>query len=323
MERTIQNILRQRFQNYELLVWDDCSVDDTKEVVLGIKDDRIVYHKNPTNLGYGRNLQECYEDVSGEIVFLMGDDDLLLDGALQRTHEAFLKGERVGVVTRPYYWFWQDPRIPIRVIPPLDVRQDSEISIFDGPKAVAALFRSAGQLSGLALRREYIEAPFHSDVFPAHVYPFASILKRHKAIYLKDFTVAIRAPLSMTTHRSNVYSLSPIGSWIEMFETIFSSNEYETVRKECIDFVIRDTYVGLLQIKTATSSLRKIANEIALILKYRPRSVVDQQIYFYSLLSIILPATVLRKALDWYKVNLLSRQATGWISHNMVGPDVP
>jgi glycosyltransferase involved in cell wall biosynthesis len=290
------------------LVWDDCSPDDTKERVLAIHDNRIIYHRNEKRLGYGRNLQACSKEASGEIVFLMADDDLLLKDALQRTHDGFLKGDHIGAVTRPYYSFWDDPRVPIRAVFPFNPHKDSEISIFDGKKAVWAIFQSAGQLSGLAFRRRYMDCSFHSDTYVAQVYPLASILRRYKALFLKDFTVATRLLTSMSTRRAEIYDISPLESWVRMFKSIYQDREYEKVREECIDVIVRGNYAGLFQIKTTTASARPVLREMRITLSNRPRSALDADFYLFSVISILTPAGLLRKALDWYKVNLLSRQ---------------
>jgi len=308
--QTIDSIRNQSFDNYELLVWDDCSPDDTRERVLAINDDRIIYHRNEERLGYGRNLQSCSKEASGEIIFLMADDDLLLRDGLKRTHDGFLRGDHIGAVIRPYYSFWDDPRVPIRAVFPFNSHRDSEISIFGGKRAVWAIFQSAGQLSGLAFRSRYMDCSFHSDTYVAQVYPLASILRRYKALFLRDFTVATRLPSSMSTQRADIYGISPLESWVRMFNTVYHEREYEKVRQECIDVVIRGNYAGLFQIKTATSSSRLVSREMEITLRNRPRSALDAQFYVFSLIAILLPPRLLRKAVDWYKVNLLSRRVS-------------
>jgi hypothetical protein len=237
----------------------------------------------------------------------MGDDDLLMPGALRRTIEAFNRGKQIGVVTRPYYWFWDDPAKPIRAILPYDSSRDAEISIFDGPKEVQALIRSAGQMSALAFRREYVDHPFHADIFPTHVYPFMSILKKYHAVYLKDFVVAIRTPLSMSTNRSGIYERSPLNSWVDMFENLYGGARYDKVRQECIRTIVEDTYSGLPQIRT-TASRKLVAREMRLALRYYPQSNRRIAFYGYGFISIVCPGKPLRVAIDWYKRNILSRR---------------
>jgi len=301
----VQSILSQEYQDYELLIWDDSTEDLTETRIAQIKDERIRYHRNTHNLGLGRNLQSCYEAARGEFVFLMCDDDLVLPNALMRTVNAFRRGRQIGAVTRPYYWFWNDPARPIRAVLPYDSTRDTEISIFEGKEASRALIRSAGQISGLAFRKEYMDSPFHTDIFTTHIWPLMSILKKHKAIYLKDFTVAVRTPLSMTTNKPEIYEYSPLYSWIKMFECLYGDAHYREIQKECIQNIIEDTYSGFLQIGS-TASRRLVLREMQLALRYYPKSTRKIQFYTYIFISIALPKKMLRLMVDWYKRNILS-----------------
>lgn len=305
---TIQSILKQGFGNFELLIWDDSTNDATQSMVGQFPDNRIRYHRNSRNLGLGRNLQACFDNAVGKFIYLMADDDLLLPGALNRTIEAFRRGSQVGVVTRPYYMFWDNPSKPIRVVLPYDAKRDAEISILGSARESQALIRSIGQMSGIAMRREYFDCNFHNDIFPTHVYPFMSILKSHTAIYLKDFVVAIRTPLSMSTSRPQIYEDSPIASWVNMFNQVFEDEKYLRLRRHWIEFIVEDTFPGLLQIKT-TASRALVTREIRLEIKYDRNSIKRVSFYVYVLLATTIPGEPLRKLTDWYKRNILSRQA--------------
>jgi hypothetical protein len=112
----------------------------------------------------------------------------------------------------------------------------------------------------------------------------------------------------MSTRRAEIYEISPLESWVRMFETIYSERRYEKVRKECVDVIIRGNYAGLFQIKTTTASARPVLREMQIALRNRPGSGLDVHFYLFSLVALFAPPRVLRKVLDWYKVNLLSRR---------------
>ena len=57
IKETLKSILSQGFQNFEIIISDDCSKDNTIEVIKKFKDKRIKTHRNEKNLGYGKNLQ--------------------------------------------------------------------------------------------------------------------------------------------------------------------------------------------------------------------------------------------------------------------------
>jgi len=73
---SIRTILNQSFEDFELLIRDDCSVDATEEVVRGIEDPRIKYHRNEANLGMPQNLNQGIRVARGEYVVVCHDHDL-------------------------------------------------------------------------------------------------------------------------------------------------------------------------------------------------------------------------------------------------------
>lgn len=68
----------------ELLVSDNASSDDTQVFMETFRQahPQITYVRNPENIGPDRNFLNCYNRASGEYVLLLGDDDLLLPGAV-------------------------------------------------------------------------------------------------------------------------------------------------------------------------------------------------------------------------------------------------
>ncbi len=308
LETTLDRVLRQSFTDYEVVVSDDCSTDDTREAALRFGDARIRYHRTPRNLGYGRNLAFGAAHVRGEFLFLLGHDDLLLPGAFERTHAAFQHGSRITVVTRPYYWFQNDERRPVRRVAPFDPRQDAVLSIQGGRGHVHALFRSAGQLSGLALRRSAMRREFHHHIFTAHVYPFADALTRGDAVFLKDFTVAVRIESSMTRHRAAIYEPSPTLTWMQLFDSVYAYPAFADARRYGRELMLAHNAEGVVQIR-ATAGLRAALRELAIMLRLRPRNALALRFWFYAVLCSFLPGRALVRLAAAYKRRVLARGA--------------
>ena len=74
---SIESALRQDYPNLEIIVSDDCSSDNTCEVVKQyLTDGRLVYFKNETNLGRVANYRKTlYERVNGEWALNLDGDD--------------------------------------------------------------------------------------------------------------------------------------------------------------------------------------------------------------------------------------------------------
>ena len=304
--QTLKSILAQDFQNYKIIISDDNSTDNTIDVIKSFRDKRIEIFKNKENLGYGRNLEVLRKLAKGDILFLMGQDDILGEGALLKTYNAFLSDENVGVVTRPYFWFDEDVNHPVRAVMPYNKNEDAKISVLDGRKEIQKIFESVGQLSGLAYRIKYIDIGFHQDIFPAHIYPFASILKKHKVVYLKDYTVAVRIGSSVTRHNSRIYDRSPAESWIKMFETVYNGAEYADLRKQCISFITSTNFDGLIQLKTS-ASMKVLFREILILVRYHWLNLFNIKFWIYALGTILVPRRILRIAVDEFKRSILSK----------------
>jgi glycosyltransferase involved in cell wall biosynthesis len=302
---TIKYILNQSFSDFELVISDDNSSDDTVEVLKSIKDSRIKVFVNPRNLGYARNLEACRMKCLNEIIFLMGQDDILAKDALLKTYNAFRDPE-VGALTRPYFWFYRDIKKPVRAKDVFDAQRDAIVSISDGKDAVIKVFRSLDQLSGLAFRRAFMDRGFHEDIFPAHVYPFAAIFKKHKIVYLKDYTIAVRILTSQTRSLSKIYEKSPMQSWVDMFNTVFKEDDLRRLRKRCISDFVAVNFVGLVQIKNY-GRFRYLLREVFLLIKYRWLNIIDPRFWFFSLGTALIPRRLLIPLVDIYKNKILSK----------------
>lgn len=83
----LDSVLNQGFRDYELIVVDDASKDDTSKIVGEYvrRDTRISFRVNPSNLGMVRNWNECLRLARGEYVkFLFADDLLSSPDALEK-----------------------------------------------------------------------------------------------------------------------------------------------------------------------------------------------------------------------------------------------
>lgn len=297
---TLESILSQSFSDYELIVVDDCSTDNSEEVIKSYGDSRIKYFRNERNLGYTDNLEECRKRAGGEILFLMGQDDILAKDALLKTVKAFNLRQDIGAVTRPYFWFNKKIERPVRAKDQLNPFQDEIVTIGDEFGRIIAVFKSVDQFSGLALRREFLEMPFHKDVFPCHVYPFASIFKKHPIVFLKDYMVAVRIETSQTRRLSSIYDKSPLKSWAEMFEKVYDGKKFEKFRNYMIRNFVAVNYVGLVQIKNY-AKFSYLLREIYYLLKFRQENIFSPLFWFFSLGTIVIPRRVLILMVDEYK----------------------
>lgn len=76
---TIESVLAQTYTKWELLIVDDCSTDNTDEVVKTyLGDSRIHYFKNMQNSGAALTRNRAIREVEGEWIAFLDSDDLWL-----------------------------------------------------------------------------------------------------------------------------------------------------------------------------------------------------------------------------------------------------
>lgn len=76
--QAIRSALNQTYENIEIVVSDNASVDETAQLVAGFKDSRIRYFCNDTNVGAAANWERCVTLARGTFFSWLQDDDLLL-----------------------------------------------------------------------------------------------------------------------------------------------------------------------------------------------------------------------------------------------------
>jgi glycosyltransferase involved in cell wall biosynthesis len=80
LAEAIESVQAQKFQDFELLIVDDASPDNSAEVAttFSARDPRIRFSLNPVNLGMVENWNHCLKLAKGEYIqFLFGDDKLV------------------------------------------------------------------------------------------------------------------------------------------------------------------------------------------------------------------------------------------------------
>lgn len=303
---TLKSILSQGYKNYEIIINDDKSTDATREVVKSFKDKRIRFFTNKNNLGYPGNLNKCKQHAKGEIIYLMGQDDILAKDALKNTNNAFNLSEDIGAVARPYRWFDKDNYdVTVRARKQINPKKDEVIPINSSYSKILGVFQTLDSLSGLAYRVKFIDRSFHPDIFPCHVYPFASIWKRHPIVFLKDYTIGVRIESSQCRFLSSIYNKSPLLSWVQMFETIFKENKYSSLRNYCIKNFVAVNYVGLVQIRNY-STYKNLLREIYYLIKYRKENLLSPKFWFFSIGTALTPTFILIPMVDWFKKSINS-----------------
>jgi len=82
--KAIQSVLDQTFQDFEILIIDDCSHDNTPEVVRSFEDDRITYIRHHNNRGGSGARNTGLEKSRGSLIAFLDDDNEWFNDKLER-----------------------------------------------------------------------------------------------------------------------------------------------------------------------------------------------------------------------------------------------
>jgi len=82
---TIQSVLDQTYKNWELIIVDDCSTDNTDEIVKPfLVDERIRYLKNEQNSGAALSRNRALREAKGRWIAFLDSDDLWMPEKLEK-----------------------------------------------------------------------------------------------------------------------------------------------------------------------------------------------------------------------------------------------
>jgi GT2 family glycosyltransferase len=98
LKQAIDSVLAQTFGDFELIISDNASTDDTQAIVKSYSDNRIIYSRNPRNIGWHGNMKQCLARARGEYLTFLPDDDLMMPDNLERKVDVLRRYPRVGLV---------------------------------------------------------------------------------------------------------------------------------------------------------------------------------------------------------------------------------
>lgn len=84
--KTIESVISQTYENWELILVDDASTDDSVSVISGYKDERIKVTQNESNMGIADTRNKALSLARGEYIAVLDADDISPD--YRFAHEA-------------------------------------------------------------------------------------------------------------------------------------------------------------------------------------------------------------------------------------------
>src|SRR4051812_31015555 len=78
LQQQLQTITEQTYRELEIIICDDASTDDTRSIIqaFALKDPRIRWIFNETNLGINKNFEQGFREAKGAFIAIADQDDV-------------------------------------------------------------------------------------------------------------------------------------------------------------------------------------------------------------------------------------------------------
>ena len=104
IREALDSLLAQTFTDFELIISDNCSIDDTSQICreYAAKDSRIRYVRQDQNLGPGANFEFVLQEASGEFFMWAAHDDRWKNTCIDRLVTLLMNDHKCGLVFSNY-----------------------------------------------------------------------------------------------------------------------------------------------------------------------------------------------------------------------------
>jgi abequosyltransferase len=195
LRELLDSIFLQEFLDCEIVIAEDCSPE--RDLILKIVQGYIErfpgairMELNRNNLGYDGNLRRLIEISTGRYCLFLGNDDLLVSGALKSIKERLTANPDCGVLVRTYATFEDNPSCMNQIY-----RYFSDLVVIPpGIKAISWAYRRSVVIPGMVIERESALAAATTEfdgTLLYQLYLVGMILSQKSVIFSPDI-VALR-----------------------------------------------------------------------------------------------------------------------------------
>jgi len=242
--KCVSSILAQDCENFEVLIMDNCSPDNTPEVAQSFQDSRVRHIRNDSNLGAEQNFNKGLTLARGKYVWILSADDLLRSpSVLRRCVEVMEQNANLGFVfCRAIELDGEKERGIIRWAN----CGDGDCTWNDSTFVLRLLESNCIPFSCVLMRRECLNrvGMFPIDLpFAADWYLWTMLAMRYPVSYLAEPMVISRVHQdSLTTQQSQEYAHICVGDelttlWRLRHQAEFACNAY--LRDACHAALVR------------------------------------------------------------------------------------
>jgi glycosyltransferase involved in cell wall biosynthesis len=147
IKQAIESVINQSYANWELLIADDCSTDNTRKIAENYIDSRIKFHHNTKNLGYLQTWNKLAALAEGEFITFQDADDYCAENRIELLLKHMTNNPLCGACGSNYIWV-NEENIELK-------KSDFELTHIGITKAMPAKYEFIG--SALMIKKEVLK----------------------------------------------------------------------------------------------------------------------------------------------------------------------
>ena len=289
LRHAIQSVLNQTLKNIEIIILDDASPDDTKNVVASYSDKRITYLRQIKNVGFTQNFKTGIKKAQGTYIFLLSDDDMILRPNSLEVLYNEIKKVKAGVGAMSLLFYEHDMSKPT-------YRFSAKENTFHLPPSPSNMLKvfnwHFGFMSGNIYLRDLIRmSDIEDDLWVAHLKPLYRALISHGCLYLGSHYI-----LGHISTHGNIKHLDVrvndgyhLRKQIDMYKDLDTNKDRQ---KLFIKMAVEGVSGSLIGVKYYSSNINTLA--IALELRRLYPSITHAASYWLNLIvALMLPKSIL------------------------------
>jgi glycosyltransferase involved in cell wall biosynthesis len=167
----ISSVLAQTLRDFEILVIDDASSDETVRIASSFNDDRVRVIRHDANLGVAKARNTGLDHAKGEFIALLDSDDVALPNRLATQVGALEQDRALLMIGSPTIWMDEKGRMLNRSVP-------SKIAVAPEDAGVRMIFRNMFGTSTIMFRRQPLASMRYGEYPVAEDYDFNAKVAR-------------------------------------------------------------------------------------------------------------------------------------------------
>lgn len=221
LEESVQSVINQNLENFELLILDDCSNDGSWEYLNSLTDSRISLFRNESNKGLFYNLNFLIKKTNSPLIKLWSQDDYMTPDSLKKVVDFYNKNAHVGLIYTAVKVIDKNSNLI------LEAKEDITPEIVDQATHAKIAFRwgsIAGNIANVTLSAEAIKKVGLFDVtmkISGDFDMWVRIAEYYSIGFINEPLVYLRSHTGQLS-RQEAYYLNHVSEDITVYKKLFS-----------------------------------------------------------------------------------------------------